>query len=44
MVHGHEMTIMMEMHIIWWTWWSSRREGSKSARQRYNHRVFLLPV
>jgi hypothetical protein len=30
-----------EMHIKWWTWWSSEGEGSKSARQRYNHRVFF---
>jgi hypothetical protein len=29
-----------EMHIKWWTWWSSGGEGSKSARQKYNHRVF----
>jgi hypothetical protein len=43
----------VEMHIKLWSWWSSMRrwtccssggEGSKSARQRYNHRVFLLPV
>jgi hypothetical protein len=43
MVHIHEITIMVEMHIKWWTWWSSG-EGSKSARQMYNNRVFLLPV
>jgi hypothetical protein len=40
MVHGHEMMIMVEMHIKGRTWWSSEREGSKSARQRYNHRGF----
>jgi hypothetical protein len=25
MVHGHEMTIMVEMHMKWWSWWSSMR-------------------
>jgi hypothetical protein len=25
MVHGHEMMIMVEMHMKWWSWWSSMR-------------------